>query len=598
MTTIAELAKNTRPKPQQSPDPPKPISVDRSIEFARMSPASFAIYASKGEWKPAPHLLLLNEKLLDMAERKIKRLIVSMPPRHGKSELISKYLPTWVVGALREKVILTSYEANFAGEWGTAAMELFTEHGEAVFDAKVKRQTAKSSHWETTEGGVMYTSGVGGALTGKGCQWLIIDDPVKNAEEADSPTYRQNADDWFRSTAYTRLEPNGVVIIVMCLAEGTKVLTGSGQWKPIESITDTESVYSWDGDSFKPQRVIGLTPQGYAQTLKIETDRHTVNATDRHPFLLNGKWVMAKDLKVGDRIETLACTEDNGKPMWIPELESHATDEFLWLLGFLWGDGWVTKHVRKNQNGAVSYCVCCATGVNQEENEKVKQLFKKYFGGRAYDTKFGYIRLDRNKTGRLLERLGLTPGVRAPFKKLPDWLWSVTIENKRSFIQGLLDADGCHLKNASTQRLVTSSSELAEGCHKLALTCGVRPTRPRRNDVVRQPPNSPKPIDSTYYTIDFKFEETLRPLRKHVIKRITRGLFVPTYDLSVENTENFVAEGFVVHNTRWHHDDLVGRRLASRPEGWEVIELPAIAEEYDVLGRQPGEALWARTFSA
>ena len=219
--TIAEIKERRARAHENLWVPPTPNDItdtfvaNKELELARLSPAGFAMYASHGEWKIAKHLAYLNEKLLDLAQRKIRRLIISMPPRHGKSELVSKYLPAWVVGALREKVILTSYEANFAGDWGEAALNLFREHGETVFNSKVRPAIANKTHWETTDGGVMYTSGVGGPLTGKGCHWLIIDDPIKGDEDADSPTIRNNADKWFRSTAFTRLEPQGVVIIMM-----------------------------------------------------------------------------------------------------------------------------------------------------------------------------------------------------------------------------------------------------------------------------------------------------------------------------------------------------------------------------------------------
>ena len=223
--TIADLANQKISRATQSPEDetslpvqqidPDKIEANNALQVAMLSPAGFAMYASNGEWKPAKHLALLNEKLMDMATRKIKRLVVSMPPRHGKSELISKYLPAWIAGALREKVIITSYEADFASEWCVKARELVQEYGQSVFDCKIKDTVNKVDHWETTKGGVMYSAGVGGPLTGKGAQWIIIDDPIKNNEEANSAAAREKADDWFKSTVYTRLEPDAVIIIMM-----------------------------------------------------------------------------------------------------------------------------------------------------------------------------------------------------------------------------------------------------------------------------------------------------------------------------------------------------------------------------------------------
>ena len=186
-----------------------------ALELARISPAGFARYASEGEWKLAKHLVYLNKQLMRLATREIKRLIVSMPPRHGKSELISKYLPAWITGALRQKVIFTAYSSEFAREWGVYARDLIKDYGEEVFQTKIRDSFDHADHWETTNGGVMYTVGAGGSITGRGCDWLIIDDPIKNVAEANSPTERANTINWFRTTTRTRLEPNAVIIIVM-----------------------------------------------------------------------------------------------------------------------------------------------------------------------------------------------------------------------------------------------------------------------------------------------------------------------------------------------------------------------------------------------
>ena len=188
---------------------------DQFKELARSTPAGFAMYCSKGEWEIARHLALFNELMLKVAAREIRHLIISCPPRHGKSQFFSRYGPPWIVGALGEKVILTSYEARFAASWGAYGRDIISEFGPELFDIKLNPSHVHAEHWETTHGGIMYTSGVGGPLTGKGCDWLIIDDPVKNREESMSATIRENTLDWYRSTAYSRVEAGGVVILMM-----------------------------------------------------------------------------------------------------------------------------------------------------------------------------------------------------------------------------------------------------------------------------------------------------------------------------------------------------------------------------------------------
>lgn len=175
------------------------------------------MYATRMRYQIPPHINILNKKLLDVAGGRTKRLIVNMPPRHGKSELISKYFPAWYLGTYpNRRVILVSYEADFAASWGRKTKELLEEHGDDLFGIKLNRLSNASYRWDIAEHeGGLNATGVGGAITGKGANVLIIDDPVKNDEQANSKTYRDKTYEWFQSTAYTRLEPNGAVVIIM-----------------------------------------------------------------------------------------------------------------------------------------------------------------------------------------------------------------------------------------------------------------------------------------------------------------------------------------------------------------------------------------------
>lgn len=140
-----------------------------------------------------------------------------MPPRHGKSERVSRIYPAWFVGNFPNKrVILASYEADFAASWGAKARDVLLEHGRSVFRVWLRPGSVAANRWDLARyDGGMVTAGVGGPVTGKGADLFILDDPVKNAEEAGSKTMRERAWDWWRSTAYTRLEPGGAVILMM-----------------------------------------------------------------------------------------------------------------------------------------------------------------------------------------------------------------------------------------------------------------------------------------------------------------------------------------------------------------------------------------------
>jgi predicted phage terminase large subunit-like protein len=140
-----------------------------------------------------------------------------MPPRHGKSSLVSHFFPAWFLGLFPDKrVLLCSYEADFAASWGRKARDLIDEHGEQMFGVRVRQETSAAARWELEgHAGSMVTAGVGGAIVGRGADVLIIDDPIKNCEAAHSKTIRDAVWEWFKSTAYTRLEPNGAIIVVM-----------------------------------------------------------------------------------------------------------------------------------------------------------------------------------------------------------------------------------------------------------------------------------------------------------------------------------------------------------------------------------------------
>lgn len=181
------------------------------------TPAGFARYASGGTWKGAPHLLLLNYVLMAAAagEKWASRVIIEMPPRHGKSEFVSGYFPAWYLGLYPDrKCVLASYEAGLASTWGQRNRDLLEAYG-SLFGVKVRQDSQAKNDWKIAKRkGGMFTTGMGGALTGRGAHLAIIDDPVKNAAEALSETFRERNKEWYKSTLRTRMEPNGAIVVI------------------------------------------------------------------------------------------------------------------------------------------------------------------------------------------------------------------------------------------------------------------------------------------------------------------------------------------------------------------------------------------------
>jgi hypothetical protein len=163
------------------------------------------------------HHEIIADALQRVESGELKRLMIFLPPRHGKSEMVSIAFPPWFFGRNPNKSIIeASYSADLATEFGRQARNIVdSREYQNIFDTRLAEDSQSKSTWSTNGRGKYNAVGVGGAVTGKGADVLIIDDPVKNRKEADSFLIRENIYKWYRSTALTRLSPTGAVIMVV-----------------------------------------------------------------------------------------------------------------------------------------------------------------------------------------------------------------------------------------------------------------------------------------------------------------------------------------------------------------------------------------------
>jgi predicted phage terminase large subunit-like protein len=167
-------------------------------------------------YRAAPHHALLAEALEAVEQRQVRRLMVCMPPRHGKSELVSVRFPAWYLGRNPgERFIGTSYAARLAERFSGQARNQLVDPRWPHPDVRLLPGSQSRATWDTTQGGGFAAAGVGGPITGGGADVLLIDDPVKNQQEADSEARRDTVWDWYTSTATTRLQPDGAVVLVL-----------------------------------------------------------------------------------------------------------------------------------------------------------------------------------------------------------------------------------------------------------------------------------------------------------------------------------------------------------------------------------------------
>lgn len=163
------------------------------------------------------HHVQIAEALQSVERGDITRLIITMPPRHGKSMLVSEYFPAWYLGRNPDHyVIAASYAQELAEDFGRKTRNLMgAPEFSAVFPGEGLAQDSQSAkRLATNKGGAYYAVGVGGPVTGRGAHLLLIDDPIKNREDADSEIQRRKIRDWYTSTAYTRLMPGGRIIVI------------------------------------------------------------------------------------------------------------------------------------------------------------------------------------------------------------------------------------------------------------------------------------------------------------------------------------------------------------------------------------------------
>lgn len=180
-------------------------------EAWRAYPHTYAARLSEGRYAPYPHLRLVSLKIVELLDAGGGTLLVSMPPRHGKSETISRWTPEWFLQLYAtRRVILLSYAADLAEEWSRRARNGFIEHGGAISDDK-----AGVAWWVTKAGGSMSAAGLGGPITGKGGDLIIIDDAIKNAEEADSETIREKQRTSWNQDIWTRREKGCLIVLLM-----------------------------------------------------------------------------------------------------------------------------------------------------------------------------------------------------------------------------------------------------------------------------------------------------------------------------------------------------------------------------------------------
>ena len=231
----------------------------------------------------------------------------------------SYLLPAWFLGLFPEKkIIQTAHTAELAVGFGRKVRNLVSSPAfQDVFDTTLSTDSKAAGRWNTGAGGDYFAIGVGGAVTGKGADLLIIDDPHSEQEaKLGNPAVYDSVYEWYTSGPRQRLQPGGAIIIVMCMTGDTNVLMADGTTQQLKNIKVGDQVATFDGGKLSKSKVNNWRSSGVDSIYKIQTQSGRIlRANERHPFLVMNEgvleWTRLKYLKPGDLLVSLKGAIDH-----------------------------------------------------------------------------------------------------------------------------------------------------------------------------------------------------------------------------------------------------------------------------------------------
>lgn len=467
----------------------------------------------------------------------------SMTPTHN-STYASVVFPPWYIGRNpKHSIIATSYGSDLAKKFGRKCRSIVrSQEYQNVFNTTLSGDNSAVDDWSLTNGSQYMSGGILSGITGNRAHGLLIDDPVRGREDADSDVIRNKTWESYLSDLRSRLAgSNGWIVIIQCMTGDTPVLMADGKEKPLRDIRPGDRVATYEDGKVATSTVRNWVNHGPDKvwTIKMKSGI-TVKANARHPFLVekDGKteWRRTASIKRGTTI--LRVTKENGPELSVPQTDVPAPPNARGCAcptTVNIGGRAASDHLRTIMIHTVNRT--CATAM-----ELIRQSMTAFLPSRMAFALFVARRGPTENTGKLpfASIIATTPGKSEDCSATTVIWQSVTEKLKRFFVPPL-----------TTFAIVRDT------------------------------------VDSIAY-----------------------GDIEDVFDIQVDRTENFIANGLVSHNTRWSEDDLAGRILPENYEGqsgwvtardgesWYVINMPAQCErEDDLLGRKPGEWLWPDWFT-
>lgn len=470
-----------------------------------------------------------------------------VPPQHGKSELSTRRFPAFALGLNPNlKIAICSYSATIASNFNRDIQRIIDDPiYETIFPSTSLNENSainpsKNTFLRNSETfeiightGFVKTVGVGGSLTGTPVDIGIIDDPFKDRQEAMSGTIREKVWSWFTDVFETRLHNDSQQLVIMCMVGNTPVLMSDWTEKNLKDIQIGDSISTYDNGKLSSTKVLNWKNQGLDFVYEIRM---------RSGILV----------KANERHPFLVCK--NGITEWRRLKNLKPGDEIL----------------RVTQSGGHTKASRAATMdvINQQDVRDIATpITIKQDGHQGLDQNHQ----PQNQDERIVYATDMALA------------WRNSMLFLKIKMAGVLFAVNCLLKRTL----------VPIGMVNFALTTATKQVRSEGYYAT----TATSLLDTEKLSKSCLKQQNIYDFIPDVIEEIVYAGREDVFDIQVERTENFIANGLVSHNTRWDEDDLAGRIL-KRDKDWEVIRFPAIKKrESPDDPRQIGEVLWPEKHS-
>lgn len=511
-----------------------------------------------------PHTDELQDALHEAIERADQGLdsniLISMPPGSGKSMNASVVFPLWLtLNRPTWEIGIVSAEASLAEKFSLDVKMQYDKRGETKSIGGVQ-------NWTVGGAGGVIARGIHGGISGRRLRVAIIDDPIKHLADAYSPKMRERVWNVWQSVVKPRMRPGSIVLSIACMTGDTPVMMSDGSELPLSDVRPGDRVATFDDGRLSTSRILNWASQGEDDLYEIIMSSGVrVRANARHPFLTvdeTGReaWLRTKSIRRGTHI--LRATTESTRALRAQSTDATTPQR---LCGC--ADTTTTRAVRDPVPTPTD------TGASGGASNAPQTDAPSLPDPRACVTP---------TTGRPGEPTGIAP--HRLVRSMPPETPTSSTDTASTYPS----TTGCSpLKTDDAPSATSGPTRKTPASTRTGTSASTTTTTPARCEVCSATTAILESDTSTTRTSSFgRLSTSFVTDEVLEIAPAGRG---EVFDVQVERTENFIANGLVSHNTRWHEDDLNGRLL--REQGWTHLVYPAVAELDDALGRTPGEPL-------